>query len=53
MGGEVALPGSGGELCVAESAKHFARVPGPWPGTTPYDHGLPLEKQPAVGRQRS
>jgi hypothetical protein len=22
-----------GVLLVAESAKHFARVPGPWPGT--------------------
>ena len=53
MGGKVGLFASDGVLFVAESAKHFARVPGPWPGTFPNDHGLPLEKQPAVGRQRA
>jgi len=51
MGGKVGLFASDGVLFGAESAQHFARVPGPWP-RDPNDHGLPLEKQPAVGRQR-
>jgi hypothetical protein len=52
MGGKVGLFALDGVLFVPESAQHFARVPGPWLGTFPNDHGLPLEKQPAVGRQR-
>jgi hypothetical protein len=33
MGGHVEASFLGLRALVAESAKHFARVPGPWPGT--------------------